>query len=137
MTTNNQKKDDGGPAFPRAYSEVSLPADKDLGIAATTHSIDPQDGMSLRDWFAGQVQADDRLVKCVRAMDDVALEIFALHPTCEREEQITETGPLEGKTQWLGMSEVQKVTARLELEAKAIARVRYMQADAMLEARRK
>lgn len=94
-----------------------------------------QDGMTLRDYFAANVQADDRLVKCVRAMDDVALEIFALHPTAEREEHITETGPLEGATRWHGMTEVQKVTARLELEAKAIARVRFMQADAMLRAR--
>lgn len=89
-------------------------------------------GMSLRDWFAGQVQADDRLVKCVRAMDDSSLELFALHPTVEREEHITE---VEFTNYAALPSEVAKVTRRLELEARAIARVRYMQADAMLTVR--
>ena len=91
--------------------------------------------MSLRDYFAAHVQADDRLVKCIRAMDDTALEVFALNPQLEREEHITETGMLAGSTMWHAMSVVEKVTARLELEAKAIARVRYMQADQMIKVR--
>jgi hypothetical protein len=90
---------------------------------------------SLRDEFAGRLQADDRLVKCVRSMDDTALEVFALYPELEREEHITETGMLAGSTMWQAMSAVEKVAARLELEAKAISRVRYMQADALLKAR--
>ena len=107
---------DGGPAFPVVYPDGS--------------GVDR--GLSQRDYFAAHVQADDRLVKCVRAMDDAALEIFALHPTCEREEHITDVD----LTCWAALpSEVAKVTRRLELEARAIARVRYMQADAMLEAR--
>jgi len=91
--------------------------------------------LDLRDYFAAHVQADDRLVKCIRAMDDTALVIFAVNPTAEREEHITETGMLVGEPDWLALDEVGKVTARLELEARAIARVRYMQADAMLKAR--
>jgi hypothetical protein len=112
-------KPDGGPAFPRPEAS----------------GIDAQEGMSLRDYFAAQCQEDDRLVKCIRAMDDTALVVFALHPTAEREEHITETGPLAGVPNWLALDEVGKVTARLELEAKAIARVRYMQADAMIAER--
>jgi hypothetical protein len=88
--------------------------------------------MSLRDWFAGSMQADDRLVKCVRAMDDKALELFALHPGIEREEHITEVE----FTNWHELtSEVAKVTKRLQIEARAIARIRYMQADALIAAR--
>lgn len=120
------KIDDGGPAFPTKHPS--------LDPRASGFYTEP--GLSLRDYFAACVQADDRLVKCVRAMDDVALEVFALYPNAERDEHITETGPLEGKIQWIGMSQVEKVTARLTLEAKAIARVRYMQADAMLAARK-
>ncbi len=86
----------------------------------------------LRDFFAAHVQADDRLVKCIRAMDDHALDIFARCPNAEREERITE---VEFTNYDALPSEVAKVTRRLEIEAKAIARVRYMQADAMLAAR--
>jgi diadenosine tetraphosphate (Ap4A) HIT family hydrolase len=90
------------------------------------------EGMSLRDYFAAHMQEDDRLVKCIRAMDDRALEWFALHPGIEREEHITEVE----FTNWSELGgEVQKVARILELEARAIARVRYMQADAMLAAR--
>lgn len=99
---------DGGPAFP-------------------VHG-----GMTLRDYFAAHMQEDDRLVKCIRAMDDSALELFALHPDIEREEHITEIE----FTNWGALpSQVAKIARRLELEAKAISRVRYMQADAMLKAR--
>lgn len=91
-------------------------------------------GMTLRDYFAAHMQADDRLVKCVRAMDDSALEIFARFPELEREEHITEVDLTHWHT--LG-SEAAKVARRLELEAKAIARVRFMQADAMLAERAK
>lgn len=111
--------DDGGPAFP-------VPNDA---------NVNGQEGMTLRDYFAAHVQADDRLVKCIRAMDDTALAIFALAPNSEREEHITETGILALVPDWLALDEVGKITARLELEAKSIARVRYMQADAMLKAR--
>jgi hypothetical protein len=97
----------------------------------------PHLGMSLRDYFAAHCQEDDRLVKCVRAMDDRTLELFALFPSIEREEHITEIEQVE-YTDYLGMSsELQKVVARLMLEAKAIARVRYMQADAMLAERQR
>jgi len=98
--------------------------------------------MSLRDWFAGTLQIDDRLVKCVRAMDDEALNIlggnaerFARWPDSEREEWITETESGMTPCNFLGMSEVRKVYERLRLEARAIAVVRYLQADAMLKAR--
>jgi len=91
-------------------------------------------GMTLRDYFAAHVQADDRLAKVIRAMDDTALEIFALHPECEREEWVGEVN----LTAWAILpSEVAKVARRLELEAYALARVRYMQADAMLAERLK
>jgi hypothetical protein len=114
----------GGPAFP-GFDYIAQDGKKN------------PEGMTLRDYFAAQVQADDLLVKCIRAMDDTALAIFALHPTAEREEHIKETGMLYGEPEWLALDEVGKVTARLLLEAKAIARVRYMQADAMLQERAK
>ena len=114
------EKPDGGPAFPFAMDE------------SPSGNAYQHDGMTLRDWFAGMVQADDRLVKCIRAMDDTALELFALHPGCEREEHIVEVNI----TDYTALpSEVAKVTKRLEIEAAAIARVRWMQADAMLAAR--
>ena len=117
---------DGGSVFPGTRTEKIAAGESHVWSDVT------YPGLSLRDYFAAHVQADDRLVKCVRAMDDTALEIFALHPTCEREEHITEAD----LTCWAALpSEVAKVTRRLELEARAIARVRYMQADAMLKAR--
>ena len=113
-------RDDGGPAFPVSYAP-----DGTRGYAA---------GMSLRDWFAGTMQEDDRLVKCIRAMDDSALELFALHPDAEREVWLTEVD----LTNWAALpTQVAKVARRLEIEARAIARVRYMQADAMLSERQK
>lgn len=119
MTT----KRDGGSAFPAVTRFRSK-----SGI-----EIDRSSGMTLRDWFAGTMQADDRLVKCVRAMDDTALEMFAKHPDSEREEWITEK--MESEIGWITMTELEKITTRLTLEAKAIARVRFMQADAMLAER--
>jgi hypothetical protein len=114
---------DGGPAFPHYRQWEDRKGYTETDVA---------DGMTLRDYFAAAVQADDRLVKCIRAMDDGALEIFALHPTVEREEHITEIN----LTDWAALpSEVAKIRRRLELEARAAARVRYMQADAMLKAR--
>jgi len=112
---------DNPPAFPvRGYDDPHI-----------QHSAE---GMTLRDYFAAHVQADDRLAKVIRAMDDTALEIFALHPECEREEWIGEVN----LTTWAILpSEVAKVARRLELEAYALARVRYMQADAMLAERAK
>lgn len=121
--------DDGGPAFP------VTPANNGYGPEASGPGYGAGTGLSLRDYFAAHVQADDRLVKCVRAMDDTALLIFAEHPGIERDEWITETGCLNGANVFAGKSEVEKVVLRLEMEAKAIARVRYMQADAMLAAR--
>lgn len=122
METNN----DGGPAFPLGHPGMQ----------------ERNPGMLLRDYFAAHMQIDDRLAKCIRAMDDTALEImgegaefFARWPDVEREEAATETGPLTGLTDWLALSEIQKVYRRLELETKALARVRYMTADAMLAAR--
>lgn len=41
---------DGGPAFPRPFSNTGNAYDY-------TQSIGEQDGMSLRDWFAGQALA--------------------------------------------------------------------------------
>lgn len=118
--------DDGGPAFPGVHYR------DDEGQEFASHG-----GMSLRDWFAGQVQDDDRLVKCIRAMDDKALEFFARFPFAERDEWVTEVGD-ECYTEWSAIpSEVEKIVRRLELEAYAIARVRYMQADAMLAERAK
>lgn len=131
-------RDDGGTAFPSLKETLDEMSEKHGGPAFPYHydksAVDVVDceGMTLRDYFAATCQADDRLVKCVRAMDDSALELFALHPGCEREEHITEIA----LTNWAALpSEVAKVTRRLELEARAIARVRYMQADAMLKAR--
>lgn len=118
--------DDGGMAFP----------DPRRAGDTSGFSYEPDSGISVRDYFAAHVQADDRLVKCVRAMDDTTLLIFAQHPTLEREEWITETGELCGLNAFIGKSEVNKVILRLELEAHAIAKVRYMQADAMLQARK-
>lgn len=109
----NTKQNNGGPDFP---NHPEMPVDA------------PGTGMTLRDYFAATCQEDDRLVKCIRAMDDQDLEMFARFPGSEREEWITETN-------FHGMSEVEKIATRLGLEAEAIARVRFMQADAMLKAR--
>jgi hypothetical protein len=113
---------DGGPAFPMSGTE-----DRNGNVTY------PEHGMTLRDYFAANCQEDDRLVKCIRAMDDTALAMFALHPDSERDEWITETE----STNYLGLSEVEKIVKRLEIEAQAISRVRYMQADAMLKERDK
>lgn len=43
---------DGGPAFPRHYSEDRSRLDS--GGYGTRYFHDAQQGMSLRDWFAGQ-----------------------------------------------------------------------------------
>lgn len=148
---SNDKANGSGPAFPTQDSEefngqraqYASPGLSERQYAAIKLRV-PDSGeewldemirKSLRDEFAGRLQADDRLVKCVRSMDDTALEVFALYPELEREEHITETGMLAGSTMWQAMSAVEKVAARLELEAKAISRVRYMQADALLKAR--
>jgi hypothetical protein len=101
----------GGPAFPIGSGDMRDPT-----------------GMTLRDWFAGQLQVDDRLVKAVRAMDDTDLAIFAIHPDSERDDWIADAD-------YHGLSSVEKIIKRLEIEARAIARVRYMQSDAMLKAR--
>lgn len=116
MATN-----DGGPAFP--------------GLCQHETRVDIHEGLSLRDYFAAHIQADDRLVKCIRAMDDTALLLFAQNPQIEREEWITETGVLCGTNVFAGKKEVEKVLIRLQMEANAIATVRYMQADAMLAER--
>lgn len=46
----SDKRDDGGPAWGRQYGEVVLEDGHQVGIG-------PQDGMTLRDWFAGQALA--------------------------------------------------------------------------------
>lgn len=121
---------DGGPAFPCDVEHEVRRHEQGFAVVDTLRR--PVPGMSLRDYFAAHLQADDQLVKTIRAMDDSALELFALHPDCEREEHITEVD----LTVWSALpSEVAKVRRRLELEAAAIARVRFMQADAMLKAR--
>lgn len=131
---------DGGPAFPQPLWSEPL----HTGNCAPDYPSNGwgAGGMSLRDYFAAHMQIDDRLAKCVRAMDDTALEImgesaefFARWPDVERDEAATETASLAGLTDWLALSEIQKVYRRLELETKVLARVRYMTADAMLAAR--
>jgi len=131
---------DGGPAYPGFAGTDGYGMCKRLGNETWERY---EAGVSVRDFFAAHLQVDDRLVKCVRAMDDTALEVFgdhaeyfALYPESERDEHVTETGPLDGKTQWHAMTEVQKVYRRLELEARAIAIVRFMQADQMIQARK-
>lgn len=114
-------KDNGGPAFPTDSEHQNGPNSYHF------------EGMTLRDYFAANMKEDDRLVKCIRAMDDSALAVFAIAPNSEREEWITE---IDDACEYIGLAEVEKIAKRLEIEAKAIARVRYMQADAMLEARK-
>lgn len=123
---DKKKYDDGGYAHPFQW------LDRDsMGEMAVRETFP---GMTLLDWFAGTMSEDDRLVKCVRAMDDKALEVFALHPSLEREEHITEVDYID----WSALpSEVAKVAKRLELEANAIACVRYMQAEAMIDEKRR
>ena len=118
------KPNDGGPAFPQSESKNGNPMGDEYGKSAS--------GMSLRAWLAGTMQEDDRLVKCIRAMDDTALLLFATYPTVEREEWITETKQLCGENVFAGKAEVEKVVIRLRMEASAIARVRVMQADALI-----
>ena len=121
MTAPDKREefDDGGDAFPTPVDAAGQPG---------------YSGMTLRDWFAGECQEDDRLVKCIRAMDDRSLEVFALYPDAEREEHLAE---IDFENYAELPSEVQKVTRRLEIEARAIARVRYMQADAMIAEKRR
>lgn len=119
--SDENKHDDGGHASP-----ISWQSPDGMMVA--------EPGMTLLDWFAGTMSEDDRLVKCIRAMDDKALEYFALYPSSEREEHITEVD----YTDWGAIpTEVEKVAKRLELEAKCIACVRYMQAAAMIAEKRR
>lgn len=117
-------KDTSKPAFPSMPSVIYDESGK-----ATTFP-----GMTLRQWYAGIMQEDDRLVKCIRAMDDTVLLLFATSPGIEREEWITQTKQLCGENVFAGKAEVEKIIRRLRMEAAAIARVRFMQADAMLAA---
>lgn len=121
------KINDGGQAFPcPPLGDTSTPD------GLISHQYSGQQGMSLRAWLAGTMQEDDRLVKCIRAMDDTALLLFANHPGVEREEWITETKQLCGENVFAGKTEVEKVVTRLLMETSAIARVRVMQADALI-----
>ena len=106
MPTNN-----GGPAFP-------MPSGSEPRVNQVTHY---NEGMTLLDWFAGETSADPALVKAVREMDDQVLAIFARRPGAELD--------------FLALSEHDKSLLRFELEAAAIARVRFIQADAMLQER--
>ena len=58
-------KPDGGPAFPRTYFAVAQGENVTLDA---THPEDVPAGMSLRDWFAGQVlgwvSREDRDMDC-------------------------------------------------------------------------
>jgi len=101
---------------PRLFWSQTI-LDESSGIVSSQIETD----ITLRDLFAAAVQADDRLVKSVRAMDDTDLAIFARCPDAEDD--------------FMALGEVEKYVLRFELEAKAIARVRFMQADAMLAER--
>lgn len=66
--------DDGGPAYP-----------VQTWFTDFERNVVPDacpEGASLRDYFAAHLQVDDRLVKCIRAMDDSALELYALQSRC-------------------------------------------------------
>lgn len=60
------KKNDGGPAFPRAAGQTERGFNR------------PQDGMSLRDWFAGQ--ALDALIEDICRPSEYETADKAEHP---------------------------------------------------------
>jgi len=104
---SEKKIDDGGPAFPQS---VSIATDD----AGHIHTLDSQDrclgGMSLRDWFAGQVRQD---------------EIDTYSPVSRNE-----------CAKFLGMGEEDYSKNPLENYARITSRIRYTVADAMLAARK-
>jgi hypothetical protein len=54
------RRDDGGPAYPRPgyYPDTEL-SDFEAVRERLPSVTEPQDGMSLRDWFAGQALAGE------------------------------------------------------------------------------
>lgn len=124
---------DGGPAFPAERHESLGKATVNDGHGPTEvdhYGLVQYPGMSLRDYFAARLQADDRLVKAVRAMDDADLAVFAASPDAEHDEALADAD-------YSGLDMVERHVKRFSVEARAIARVRYMQADAMLAEREK
>lgn len=65
---NPDEPNDGGPAFPRPYSMV-------LG---TGHQFWEQDGMTLRDWFAGQALASVTYTLGAEIDDSVAKRCYEI-----------------------------------------------------------
>jgi hypothetical protein len=106
------ERNDGGPAF--AHGNPDQGGDS---------------GMSLRDYFAASVSNDDHVIRAIRTMDDRDLARYALDT--DDEETVSDAAD------YLGLSELEKIEKRLALEAKAIARARYQQADAMLAEKEK
>jgi hypothetical protein len=110
------KNPDGGSAYP---DHIDL------------RNIDIEDyhGMTLRDWFAGTIKYDKELMENVSRCDDQDLiERFGLES--EKDEYFEYVGPESDMP-------FKNIELRIKLEARARARLRYLEADAMIAERDK
>ena len=111
------EKDNGGPAFPSCnYDSGAVP-------------VLWGSGMSLRDWFAATIRYDRDI------MEDIS--------ECDDQDLIENFGSPEEKDEYFefvcpGFPQKWKnIELRAKLEARARARIRYREADAMLAERAK
>lgn len=136
-------KNDGGPAFPTVKNWVTDdPSDRRSysGVTVT------EGGMLLRDWFAAQVALDSRIVEDFSECDDNdLLERFGTEE--EKAEGFTTVFPgatvesrprtIAGFNEHKGRQTFRNIELRMILEARGRARLRYNEADAMLQERSK
>lgn len=72
MTTDN-----GGPAFPGAPKDMWIPSPHGGMDRASAWGWDPEQGMSLRDWFAGMAMQGmaNSVHHCAQVIADRAYEV--------------------------------------------------------------
>jgi hypothetical protein len=108
----------------------ALPAFYATGNASgNIDSIQHFGGMTLRDWFAGTIQYDKSIMEDVGACDDQDL-LERYGTEAEKDEGfrlVLPNGPMP----------IMNIILRQKLESRARAELRYIEADAMLEARKR